>query len=304
MTDSVARRRELYGLLGDLPERDRPIAVVGRREERREGYVLERLVLDLNGVELVPAYFARPAGEGPFPAVLYNHSHGGRYELGKDELLTGTHYLQPEPYAEALARQGVAALAIDHWAFGGRRGPGESALFKRMLWEGRVMWGMMVYDSLRALDYLAGRADVAAGRVGTLGMSMGSTMAWWVAALDERVKVTIDLCCLTDYQALIDAGGLDLHGVYYYVPRLPKHFTAGQINALIAPRARLALAGDLDPLTPPAGLDRIDAEVRAAYAAAGAAGAAGNWRLERYPVGHVETAEMRANALKFLAGHL
>ena len=49
-------------------------------------------------------------------------------------------------------------------------------------------------------------------------MSMGSTMAWWLAALDERVKVTVDICCLTDFQALIAQKDLSAHGIYYYVP--------------------------------------------------------------------------------------
>ena len=69
----------------------------------------------------------------------------------------------------------------------------------KMLWEGQVMWGMMVYDSLRAIDYLVSRPDVDAARVATLGLSMGSTMAWWVAALDTRIKVCVDICCLTDF---------------------------------------------------------------------------------------------------------
>ena len=30
-----------------------------------------------------------------------------------------------------------------------------------MLWKGRVLWGMMVYDTLRAVDYLATRPDIA-----------------------------------------------------------------------------------------------------------------------------------------------
>ena len=135
-----------------------------------------------------------------------------------------------------------------------------------MLWRGQVLWGMMVYDSLRAIDYLVAREDVDAGRVATLGLSMGSTMAWWVAALDERVRVCVDLCCLTDFEALIETRGLDGHGIYYYVPGLLKQFTTAQINALIAPRAHLSLAGNHDRLTPPAGLDRIDAELRRVYA--------------------------------------
>ena len=91
---------------------------------------------------------------------------------------------------------------------------------------------------------------------------MGSTMAWWLAALDERVKVTVDLCCLTDFQTLIAKKNLSAHGVYYFVPGLLKHFTTAQINALIAPRAHLGLAGLQDKLTPVEGLDLIDAELK------------------------------------------
>jgi hypothetical protein len=292
------RRRELHDLLGDLPDRAREISVSKIGEEERASYVLEKLVLDLNGIEAVPAYFVRPkGGAGPWPAVLYNHAHGGDYGIGKDELLDGRDALQKPPYAEALAQNGYAALCIDAWAFGERQGRSESEVFKHMLWTGRVMWGMMVYDSLRALDYIASRPDVDPSRLATMGISLGSTMAWWVAALDPRIRVCIDLCCLTDFQALIDSRGLDGHSIYYYVPSLLKHFTTAQINALIAPRAHLSLAGNFDRLTPPAGLDRIDAELRQVYEAEGAADA---WRLVRYDIGHFETAAMRAEVLRFL----
>jgi hypothetical protein len=229
--------------------------------------------------------------------ILYNHAHGGDYVLGKDELLLGRKALLAPNYAEALTSEGYAVLCIDTWLFGERRGRSESELFKQMLWEGRVLWGMMVYDSLRAIDYLTTRPDVDANRIGTLGLSMGSTMAWWVAALDTRVKVCVDLCCLTDYQALIETRGLDGHGIYYYVPRLLKYFSTAEINALIAPRAHLALAGDFDPLTPPAGLDRIDQALRRVYDELGAAEA---WKLERYATGHFETVAMRHSVLGFL----
>ena len=298
LSDKQQRRQQLYGLLGDLPDRDRPISAEKIGEEQCEAYVLEKLVLDLNGIEAVPAYFVYPHTlEGPLPVILYNHAHGGEYELGKDELILGCGVLQEPPYAEALTRQGYCALCIDTWAFGERRGRTESEIFKHMLWQGQVMWGMMVYDSLRAVDYLASRPDVDVERLGTIGISMGSTMAWWVAALDTRIKVCIDICCLTDFQALIGTRGLDGHGLYYYVPSLLKHFTTAQINALIAPRAHLGIAGNYDLLTPPDGLDRIDAELRLAYEEAGAPEA---WRLSRYDVGHMETAAMRPEALKFL----
>ncbi|MFO7631486.1 MAG: acetylxylan esterase [Caldilinea sp.] len=290
-------RNKLWSLLGDLPPRDRPFSA--RMVWRRDcgSYWLERLTLDLNGLESTPAYFAYPKGDGPFPAVLYNHAHGGEYEIGKDEFVSGRSALQNPPYAEALTAQGYAALCIDHWLFGERHGRTESELFKLMLWRGQVLWGMMIYDSIRALDYLCTRPEVDASRIATLGLSMGSTMAWWAAALDTRIKVCIDLCCLTDFDAIIESRGLDGHGIYYYVPALLKHFTTAQINAFIAPRPHLALAGNLDPLTPRAGLDRIDAELSEVYAQLNAADA---WSLVRYEIGHYETAEMRAEVLAFL----
>ncbi len=296
--DPPARRAELYGLLGDLPDRRRPVGGEKRREEARDGYVLEHWVLDLNGIEPVPAYVARPAQlEGPAPAVLFNHSHGGGYDIGKREFVEGRSYLQPEPYAQVLTRLGCVAMCVDHWVFGERSHTTEADMFKAMLWKGQVLWGMMVYDSLRALDVLAARDDVDASRLGTLGMSMGSTMAWWLAALDERVKVTVDINCLTDFQTLLERKGLSRHGVYYYVPALLKHFTTAQINALIAPRAHLALAGLRDALTPVEGLDVIDAALRDEYSRLGHPE---RWSLLRYDVEHQETPEGRAAVVAFL----
>ncbi len=296
--DASARRAELYGLLGDLPDRQRPIGGTRRNEEERDGYVLETWDLDLNGIETVPAYLARPRGQtGRAPGILFNHSHGGGYTIGKKEFVEGRSYLQPTPYAKALTDLGYVALCIDHWVFGERSHSTEADTFKAMLWQGQVLWGMMVYDSLRALDWLAARDDVDAQRLGTLGMSMGSTMAWWLGALDERLKVTVDICCLTDFQALLARKALSLHGVYYFVPGLLKHFTTAQINALIAPRAHLGLAGRQDPLTPPEGLDRIERELQEVYAHAGHPE---RWTLLRYDVAHQETAEGRQAILAFL----
>ena len=299
---SDTRRRELYALLGDLPARSRPIGGKMRSEEERDGYLLETWDLDLNGIENVPAYLARPKGASArLPAVLFNHSHGGGYKIGKLEFVDGRSYLQPVPYAKELTGLGYVSLAIDHWVFGERSHTSEPDMFKEMLWKGQVLWGMMVYDSLRAMDFLVQRPDVDPARIATLGISMGSTMAWWLAALDERVKVTVDLCCLTDFQTLIAKKNLSAHGVYYFVPGLLKHFTTAQINALIAPRAHLGLAGLQDKLTPVEGLDLIDAELKKVYAEQGHPE---RWKLLRYDVGHQETPEGRQEIVRFLKAQL
>ena len=299
---AAARRRELYALLGDLPGRNRAIGGKKRGEEERDGYLLETWDLDLNGIETVPAYLARPQNvSGRRPAIVFNHSHGGGYKIGKQEFIEGRSYLQPVPYARELTSLGYVALCIDHWVFGERSHTTEPDMFKAMLWQGQVLWGMMVYDSVRALDFLLQRPDVDPQRIATLGISMGSTMAWWLAALDERVKVTVDICCLTDFKTLMEKKNLSAHGVYYYVPGLLKKFTTAQINTLIAPRAHLGLAGLQDKLTPVEGLDIIDAELKQVYASAGHPE---RWKLLRYDVGHQETAEGRQEIVAFLRQHL
>jgi len=300
--DVAARRRLLYSLLGDLPDRSRPISARVRSQEERDGYLLDTLELDLNGMETVPAYLARPrSAKGRLPAVLYDHSHGGGYTIGKKELLDGREYLQSPPYAKPLTDAGYVVLCIDHWVFGERSHTSEADTFKAMLWQGQVLWGMMVYDSLRAMDYLVARDDVDPARIATLGMSMGSTMAFWLAALDERVKVTVDICCQTEFHTLLAKKGLGGHGVYYYVPGLLKHFTTSDIDALIAPRPHLALAGLQDKLTPVEGLDVIDREMKAVYAEAGHPE---RWKMLRYDVGHQETPEGRREVLAFLKAWL
>jgi hypothetical protein len=111
----------------------------------------------------------------------------------------------------------------------------------------------------------------------------------------------VDICCLTEFHVLRQQGGLGRHGVYYYVPRLLNSFTTSDINALIAPRPHLALAGLQDGLTPVEGLDIIDAEMQRVYAEQGAPE---NWKLLRYDVGHQETPEGREEILRFLKTHL
>jgi dienelactone hydrolase len=298
----AARRAELYGLLGRLPDRRRPVSGEKLKEEERDGYVLETWRYDLNGLEPVPGYVARPRGlTGRAPGVVFCHSHGGGYTIGKKEFVEGRSYLQPTPYAKALTDQGYVAICIDTWIFGERSHTSELDMFKAMLLKGQVLWGMMVYDSLRVVDVFLQRPDVDPARLATLGMSMGSTAAWYLAALDERLKVCVDINCLTDLDALIADKGLSRHGIYYYVPDLMNHFTTAQINELIAPRAHLALAGLRDKLTPVVGLDRIDAHLKAVYARLGHPE---RWQMNRYDVEHQETPEGRQAVLAFLKTHL
>ena len=299
------RRKELWGLLGDVPWEHTPGPAKLVSTERHEGYTLERLVLDLNGVEPVPALLLIPDNrQTPAPGLLFIHWHAGMYDLGKEQLLRGV-AAQPA-YAPVCMEKGLVTLAIDSWCFGERKHEadghtGEEDAFKLMLWRGEVLFGMMMFDEFRALDYLASRPEVDARRLGALGMSMGATKAWWLAALQPRVKLCCDVCCLTDYDELIKTHALKEHGVYYYVPSLLKHFQTAQINELIVPRAHLSMNGRQDPLTPPAGVEKIRDHLLPLYRQYGSET---DCRIELFDCAHVELPEMRRLILAWMDQYL
>ncbi|HEX5235794.1 MAG TPA: alpha/beta hydrolase family protein [Silvibacterium sp.] len=295
------RRWELWNLLGDLPWDHEAAPPQLVRKEKHDGYVLERWILDLNGVEPVPALLLIPdRRQDPAPGLLFIHWHAGQYDLGKEQLLRGTS-VQPA-YAPVCAEKGLVTLAIDSWCFGERKHQpngheGEENTFKQMLWQGRVLWGMMMLDEFRGLSYLAGRAEVDPSRLGAIGMSMGATKAWWLGALDPRVKLTMDVCCLTDYESLIDTHGLSGHGVYYFVPSLLKHFDTFQINELTVPRAHLSVNGRKDPLTPPEGVEKIRNKLLPLYRTYGREQ---DCRIELFDCAHEELPAMRDQILRWM----
>jgi hypothetical protein len=124
---------------------------------------------------------------------------------------------------------------------------------------------------------------------------MGSTRAWWLAAMDDRVAAVVGVACLTRYQNLIAHGQLRQHGVYYFVDGLLRHFDTEGVLALIAPRPYLALTGELDAGSPADGIRVLEDRVGRVY---GALEAAERFRSVRYPeVGHTYTPQMRAEML-------
>jgi len=267
-----------------------------RAVEERDGYVLETLILELDG-EPVRGFVARPlGGEGRLPAILYGHSHGGRYDLGAAEMLEGRDYLL-DPPGPALARAGYVVLSIDMPVFGRRAAVSEAFASKALLWYGKSLFGQMVGDHAAALTYLAGRDDVDANRIGAFGISMGCALSYWLAALDERIAATAHLCCLADIGTMIELGAHDGHGIYLTVPGLLNETDNGEIAALVAPRPQLVCIGEADHLTPAPAFAKAWSEVQAGYRQA-----PDKLELLSEPgVGHRETARMRDAVLDFFA---
>ena len=314
--DAAGRAREresfratAWGLLGDFPARSQAPATEWETAEHHDGLIRQAFSCDDGCGWRVPGVLWRPQGPGPFPAVLWCHWHGGDYHLGTDAIDRAHH--TPEAPGPTLARRGYVVLGVDAPGFGRRqgRGPdglnggaGEQSIAKHGLLTGRSMWGLTLHDDLLALALLAARPDVDGARIGVAGISMGCLRALWLAALDERLRATVAICCLTRNRDLIAAGGLHLHAMYYFVPGILRHFDIEGVLTAIAPRALLSLNGELDPLTPLEGIRTAERLARPAWTAERAderlriAIAAG--------VGHAWTPAMWQEALEFLDRHL
>jgi dienelactone hydrolase len=307
-----ATRATLWRLLGDLPPRLAKPAVKVVTSEQKDGYRLDKLLIDNAAGAKIPAWLLVPKGAGPFPGILYSHWHAGQYALGKEELWLDA----PDKNGkrgETLVRRGYVVLAIDAYGFGERSGLGpdgprqkggqeEASLSKAFLWMGRSLWGMMVRDDQIALDVLSGLPEVDPKRIGATGISMGSTRTWWLAALDDRVSASVGVCCLTRYEDLFRAGELKAHGIYYFVPGMLKHFDTEAVTSLISPRPFLTLSGADDSGSPAPGVTKINdfcAEVYRLY------GKPDSFKGVLYPgVGHVYTPEMWKEMLEWFNGHL
>lgn len=271
------------------------------REAQRDasdegGYIVERLIFETGYGEAVRGLLARPKGEALSPAILYIHAHGARYDIGAAELLDGRPALK-EPLGPVFAAMGFATLAIDMPGFGSRLGRSESELAKARLWLGQSLAGQMLGEQTAALSWLAVQPFVDVRRIGCFGISMGATLGYWLAAVDNRVAALAHLCCYADFATLIELGAHDLHGIYLTVPGLLNIAPNGEIAGLVAPRPQLICIGDLDPLTPPPAVDRALEQTRAAY---DRAGASDRLILHREPdTGHQESPEMRRAVLDF-----
>ncbi len=189
-------REAMEKMIHGLPARNPLHGVVVRTQERK-GYRVENLMFESQpGLWVTGNLYIPTAGRAPFPAII---SPCGHYSLAR---------MQPDYQAvyQNLVRNGFVVLAYDPIGQGERRQywdpqtgqadisdpvyehsmPGQVLLLMR-----QDLTHYMVWDGMRAIDYLLTRPEVDAGRIGCAGHSGGGTMTMFISALDERVRCAV-----------------------------------------------------------------------------------------------------------------
>ncbi len=60
-----------------------------------------------------------------------------------------------------------------------------------------------INDSKRAIDYLLTRNDVDSTKIGAIGISGGGTNTAYLCAVEERIKLAIPTCCVSNYKWIL-----------------------------------------------------------------------------------------------------
>jgi len=287
-------RKQWLDFLGPLPTKKPPLKTEFLNTERLPDFTRQHVRYQIEPSVLTDGYLLTPANaKGKLPAVIVFHPTTPLHAKGvaglaseyDQEKWQGVQFVQ-RGYVVWCPRNYINADGAD-WA-----GNAKHVLAVHTNWTGmtRVVW-----DSIRAVDFVASLPNVDRKRIGVLGHSLGGKQALYAAAFDVRIKVAVS-----------SEGGIGLKfsnwdAPWYLGPKIrAPDFTLEnhQVLALVAPRAFLLLAGD-----------SADGEqsgefigtVRPAYELLGAGK---NLEWFNHHGGHRYSPEARAAAEEFLNRHL
>ena len=163
-------------------------------------------------------------------------------------------------------------------------------------WPGVVLW-----DDLRTVDYLASRPEVDRRRLGCVGLSVGGYRSFLLAALDDRIKAAVDVGWMTAYASNIRRHVVNTVGFTFHIPGLYRYLDLPDLAALIAPRSVLVMNGSKDTLFPRDGVEKAFAKIESCFRKAGVPE---RQRCRWYDVPHQFNREMQAEAWEWLGARV
>jgi dienelactone hydrolase len=294
-------RREAAEMLGldPLPEKNELKPVITGTLEK-EDFIVEKLYFQSSPHLYVTANLYLPRHiTRPVPAVLYLCGHT---EVLDDGVSCGnkTAYQQ---HGIWFARNGYACLIIDTLQYGEILGDHRGTYDEGQWWwnsRGYTPAGVETWDAIRALDYLDTRPEVDTNRIGVTGRSGGGAYSWFLAALDDRVKVIAPVAGMTDLKSYVVDGTVENHCDCMFLVNTYR-WDYPTLAALCAPRPLLIENSDADALFPLTGVMRLRDKVKQIY---DLYGAATNLGLVITPGPHRDTQDLQMPVFHWFNLHL
>lgn len=169
-----------------------------------------------------------------------------------------------------LARMGYVVLTYDAIGQGERMIAGNihHDAGYALLPLGETIAGWMVWDSMRAIDFLLSLEDVDPSRLGITGNSGGGLNSLLTAALDTRIHSAAVVGFTFEFRHWLKYGGT--HCTCTHFPGIFPQMEWFEIAGLIAPRGLLMLQGENDGIFPVTGARRAAEATTTVYRQSGA----------------------------------
>jgi dienelactone hydrolase len=299
---------------------DTPFDAVVIDEMDRGSYLAKKIVFNISNESRVLALLLVPKGDGPFPAALFLHDHGSKFDIGKekfvetwgdDKRLTSSKAWADKFFTgrfpgDVLAKRGYVVLSIDALGWGDRSVDGfktdsQQALASNLFNLGTSYAGIIALEDVRAAKFLANLPKVDKTQVAAVGFSMGAFRAWQVTALSDDITAGIVDCWMATMKGLMVPGNNQLKGQSAFAmlhPFIARYLDYPDIAALSAPKPLLVYAGEEDTLFP---VDSVNDAFSTLHSVWAANNVSDSLETKIWPnKGHTYTADMQNASFDWL----
>jgi len=198
------------------------------------------------------------------PAVLYVCGHSPQGRNGNKTAF--------QSHGIWFARHGYICLVLDTLQLGEI-----AAIHHGTYREGRWWWhsrgytpaGVECLNGIRGIDYLISRPDVDPERIVVTGISGGGAATFWIAAADERAKVSVPVSGMADLMSYVPNRVINGHCDCMFLYNTFQ-WPWTRIAALITPRALLFVNSDQDSIFPMDANQRVINRLERVYSLYGA----------------------------------
>lgn len=296
-------REQLFEMLSLSPRPARtPLSPVVAKTFEQDGVVVECLHFQsLPGLYVTGNFYRPKEATDPLPTVLYVCGHAQVKDPATAAMLgnkTAYHH-----HGAWFARNGYACLTIDSVQLGEIEGIHHGTYKYGMWWwnsRGYSSAGVEAWNCIRALDYLESRTEVDRTRIGVTGRSGGGAYSWWIAALDERIRVAAPVAGITSLRNHVVDNCVEGHCDCMF-PVNTYRWDFPLVAALVAPRPLLIVNTDRDPIFPVDGVFDVYQKTRRVYRTLGAED---RIALQISEGGHNDTQELQVAVFHWFNRHL
>ncbi len=221
----IIRQGIIEGMqLDEMPDIKENFNPIISNTRTMDGYTVENIAIESFPGFYITGNLYRPLdAEARNPAILCTHGHKSNRGMTKNLQIR----------CAALARMGAIVFAYD------MVGRGAAAQVRHTI---PISLLLQTWNSHRVLEYLLSRPDVDATRIGMTGESGGATQTFILAAIDERIKVSVPVAQVSAhfFGGCVGESGMPIH-------KSDHHQTNNvEIAALCAPRPMLLISDGAD----------------------------------------------------------